>query len=78
MGAEAGLRTWVSFPFQWEIAPVLDTIWFAEGFGQYAAIMAIAAGMPNPAAYRENILATRFRRNITMALPFLKDCRWSS
>ena len=60
------------FPFQWEIAPVLDTIWFAEGFGQYAAIMAIAAGMPNPAAYRENILATRFRRNITTAPPFLK------
>ena len=26
------------FPFQWELAPVLDSIWFAEGFGQYAAI----------------------------------------
>ena len=51
---------------------MLDTIWFAEGFGQYAAIMAIAAGMPNPAAYRENILATRFRRNIATAPPFLK------
>ena len=60
------------FPFQWEIAPVLDTIWFAEGFGQYAAIMAVAAGMPNPAAYRENILAMRFRRNIATAPPFLK------
>jgi predicted metalloprotease with PDZ domain len=60
------------FPFQWEIAPVIDTIWFAEGFGQYAAIMAVAAGMPNPAAYRENILSTRFRRNITAAPPFLK------
>ena len=32
------------FPFQWELAPVLDSIWFAEGFGQYAAIVAIAAG----------------------------------
>ena len=23
------------FPFQWELAPLIDTIWFAEGFGQY-------------------------------------------
>jgi predicted metalloprotease with PDZ domain len=60
------------FPFQWEVAPVLDTIWFAEGFGQYAAIMAVAAGMPDPAAYRENMLATRFQRNITSAPLFLK------
>ena len=40
------------FPFQWELAPVLDSIWFAEGFGQYAAIMAVAAGTPDPAAFR--------------------------
>ena len=39
------------FPFQWELAPVLDSIWFAEGFGQYAAIQAVAAGSPDPAAY---------------------------
>ena len=31
-------------PFQWEIAPVLDTIWFAEGFGQYAATGACDRG----------------------------------
>ena len=36
------------FPFQWELAPVLDSIWFAEGFGQYAAIMAVAAGDAEP------------------------------
>ncbi len=28
------------YPFTWELAPVLDTIWFSEGFAQYAAIEA--------------------------------------
>ncbi len=37
------------FPFQWELAPVIDTIWFAEGFGQYAAIMALAPAAPDRA-----------------------------
>jgi predicted metalloprotease with PDZ domain len=60
------------FPFQWELAPVLDSIWFAEGFGQYAAIVAIGAGMPDPAAYRQGMLARRFRANITSAPAFLK------
>ena len=52
------------FPFQWELAPVLDSIWFAEGFGQYAAIMAVAAGTPDPAAFREGMLQRRFRANV--------------
>ena len=60
------------FPFQWELAPVLDSIWFAEGFGQYAAIMALAAGMPDPAAYRQGILSRRFQSNLASAPPFLK------
>jgi predicted metalloprotease with PDZ domain len=60
------------FPFQWEIAPVLDSIWFAEGFGQYAAVMAVAAGMPDPAAYRRAMLAGRFESNISGAPPFLR------
>jgi predicted metalloprotease with PDZ domain len=60
------------FPFQWEIAPVLDSIWFAEGFGQYAAIVAVAAGMPDPAAYRKGMLARRFQANIDSAPAFLK------
>ena len=55
------------FPFQWELAPVLDSIWFAEGFGQYAAIMAIAAGTADPGAYREGMLNRRFRSNISTA-----------
>ena len=60
------------FPFQWEIAPVLDSIWFAEGFGQYAAIMAVAAGTPEPGAFRQGMLARRFQANVDSAPPFLK------
>jgi predicted metalloprotease with PDZ domain len=60
------------FPFQWELAPVLDTIWFAEGFGQYAAIQAIAAGTPDPAAYRTDMLRRRFSANVVSAPAFLK------
>ena len=60
------------FPFQWELAPVLDSIWFAEGFGQYAAIMALAPGMPDPAAFREGMLNRRFRPNVANAPAFLK------
>ncbi len=60
------------FPFQWELAPVLDSIWFAEGFGQYAAIVAVAAGTPDPAAFREGMLQRRFRANVATAPPFLK------
>ncbi len=60
------------FPFQWELAPVLDSIWFAEGFGQYAAILAVAAGTPDPAAFRAGMLERRFRTNVTSAPDFLK------
>ncbi len=59
------------FPFQWELAPVLDSIWFAEGFGQYAAIMAVAAGAPNPPAFRDGMLQRRFRANVASAPDFL-------
>jgi predicted metalloprotease with PDZ domain len=59
------------FPFQWELAPVLDSIWFAEGFGQYAAIMAVAAGEADPAAFRRGMLDRRFRANVASAPPFL-------
>lgn len=60
-------------PFQWELAPVIDTIWFAEGFGQYAAIMALAPAMPDPTAFREGMLDRRFRRNLDEGPPFLRS-----
>jgi predicted metalloprotease with PDZ domain len=62
------------YPFTWELAPVLDTIWFSEGFAQYAALEAIAAGMPQPQAgdYRERMLEARFRANLAEAPAFIK------
>jgi len=47
-------------PFTWEMTPVIDTIWFNEGFGRYAAIVALAAGMPaaDGASFRAAQLST--------------------
>jgi predicted metalloprotease with PDZ domain len=46
-------------PFTWEMAPVIDTIWFNEGFGPYAALEALVAGMPaaDGRAFREDRLS---------------------
>jgi predicted metalloprotease with PDZ domain len=62
------------YPFTWELAPVLDTIWFSEGFPQYAAIEAIADGLPEEEGrqYRENMLQMRFRRNVESAPLFIR------
>jgi predicted metalloprotease with PDZ domain len=60
------------FPFQWELAPVLDSIWFAEGFGQYAAIVAVAEGTGDPVGFRTDMLNRRFRTNVASAPPFLR------
>jgi predicted metalloprotease with PDZ domain len=61
------------FPFQWELAPLLDSIWFAEGFGQYAAADALAARFPpaEAAAYRDVIVRRRFRESLAEAPAFL-------
>ncbi len=46
-------------PFQWEAAPVIENIWFNEGFARYAAVEALAEGLPAEEArrYRERHLA---------------------
>jgi predicted metalloprotease with PDZ domain len=61
------------FPFSWELAPLLDSIWFAEGFGQYAAIDALAAQLPpvEGAAYRDGVVERRFRQSLGEAPAFL-------
>ena len=62
------------FPFTWEMPPVIDTIWFNEGFARYAAIEAIAEAMP-PAqkmAFRERQLA-RLRQILDHAPPFIRE-----
>ncbi len=47
-------------PFSWELAPVIDTIWFSEGFARYAAIEALADALParEGAVYRAAALDT--------------------
>ncbi|MEQ1352405.1 MAG: hypothetical protein ABLT11_00210 [Candidatus Acidiferrum sp.] len=60
-------------PFTWELAPVIDTIWFNEGFGRYASIAAIANAMApaEGAAYREAELAW-MRQIVGAAPPFIQ------
>jgi predicted metalloprotease with PDZ domain len=60
-------------PFTWEMTPVIDTIWFNEGFGRYAAIAAVAAGMSagEGRAFRDRQLAS-LRSIVDSAEPFLR------
>jgi predicted metalloprotease with PDZ domain len=62
------------YPFTWELAPILDTIWFSEGFAQYAAIEALADRMPGDEAerYRNATIETRFRANLDEAPLFIQ------
>lgn len=60
------------YPFRWELAPVIDTIWFSEGFGQYAAVEAMAAGESDPTAYRNRLVDRRFRDPLDEMPPFLR------
>ena len=60
-------------PFTWEMTPVIDTIWFNEGFGRYAAIAASMEAMPadEGKAFRERQLG-RLREIVDTAAPFLR------
>jgi len=60
-------------PFTWEMTPVIDTIWFNEGFGRYAAIEAIAASLPvaQAKAFRDGQLS-KLRAVLDAAPPFLR------
>ncbi|MGI8896765.1 MAG: hypothetical protein ACR2IB_00095, partial [Pyrinomonadaceae bacterium] len=46
------------FPFTWELAPVIDTIWLSEGFVRYFAMEAVSAGRPESESkvYRQRML----------------------
>jgi predicted metalloprotease with PDZ domain len=63
-------------PFNWEMEPVIDTIWFNEGFGRYAAIQAMALGMPaeEGKSFRDAQLAS-LRAIIDSAPPFIRRMR---
>ena len=60
-------------PHTWEAPPVIDTIWFNEGFGRYAAIQALADGMPpaEGATFRARSLA-RLKKILDEAPPFIR------
>jgi len=60
-------------PFEWEMAPIIDTIWFNEGFARYAAIEAFAEAMPEKESqdYRRQQLE-RLRGNVDGAPRFLR------
>jgi len=60
-------------PFTWEMTPVIDTIWFNEGFGRYAAIAATVDAMPavEGKAFRDRQLAG-LRAGVDAAPPFIQ------
>ena len=60
-------------PFNWELTPVIETIWFNEGFGRYAGMQAIAAGLPEEERKtRREREITRTRGFLDAAPPFIK------
>jgi predicted metalloprotease with PDZ domain len=61
------------FPFNWEMTPVIDTIWFNEGFGRYAAIAALADALSRDEAvrYRKEKL-DKLHRIVATAPEFLR------
>ncbi|HEY5741689.1 MAG TPA: hypothetical protein VIS99_04040 [Terrimicrobiaceae bacterium] len=63
------------YPFRWELTPLIDNIWFSEGFGQYAAMDALADAMPEKEAaeYRQRFMDNRFRKTFTEVPAFLKQ-----
>jgi predicted metalloprotease with PDZ domain len=61
------------FPFRWEMTPLIDTIWFNEGFGRYVAIQALTDPLPpeEAARYRKERL-DRLQAIVDAAPPFLR------
>ena len=61
-------------PFTWEMPPVIDTIWFNEGFARYAAIEALTDAMPaeQGRSFRQEHMA-RLREILAEAPPFIQE-----
>ena len=53
------------FPFTWDASPTIDTIWFSEGFAQYAAMVALASSPEQ----LDQMLDRRFRSSLHEAPP---------
>jgi predicted metalloprotease with PDZ domain len=56
-------------PFTWEMTPIIDTIWFNEGFARYVAIEALAEAQPAPDAERYRAQKLQSLRGILDAAP---------
>jgi predicted metalloprotease with PDZ domain len=56
-------------PFTWEMTPIIDTIWFNEGFARYVAIEALAEAQPGPDAERYKAQKLQALRGILDAAP---------
>ena len=69
------------YPFPWEFAPALDSIWFSEGFGQFVAADALDNVIPGT---RDRIVRQRFRRSLQLTprslrrLPLVEVSRMAS
>lgn len=64
------------FPFRWELAPLIDTIWLSEGFSQYAAADALSDVLPKSAdgrSYRDALVEARFLNALGEMPEFLKQ-----
>jgi predicted metalloprotease with PDZ domain len=61
------------FPFTWEHAPIIDTIWLSEGFVQYAAVEMITDGLPvsKRQEIRDPLIDSRFRKSLVDAPEFI-------
>ena len=61
------------FPFTWEHAPIIDTIWLSEGFVQYAAVEMITDGLPvsKRQEIRDPLIDRRFRKSLVDAPEFI-------
>jgi len=60
------------FPWSWELSPVIDSIWFGEGWGQYAAAAALAGPGGLGDGYRQELVNRRFRASLEGAPEFLQ------
>lgn len=60
------------FPWSWELSPVIDSIWFSEGWGQYAAAAALAGPGGLGEEFRKNLVRRRFGESLDGAPAFLQ------
>ncbi|MCI0486515.1 MAG: hypothetical protein L0229_07930 [Blastocatellia bacterium] len=59
------------FPFNWELAPIIDTIWLSEGFIRYVSIEITGEQVADPEAYRKSVLDS-FRRYTKESPAFIR------